>query len=242
MGGVHFGTFQPPFQSSHFARNPLRGSPGLEKGLPTLLEAFAAARSYCPAARLVCVGEGPLRQALQETAAKHGLSGAVDFRGWVPRDALATLYARARVCVVPSLAEMAPLVPLEALSFGTPLIVTDLKGGREYFDDRATWIMPPGDVQALAMALRAAVTEDTVAYLARRVASKRLSETWPWSAHVAGTMKVHFQALGHAPLAHLPGDPLFGKPPAVPIDETTIGSAGPLPHVILGGKEKPWDD
>jgi len=193
-----------------------------QKGLPTLLEAFATARSYCPAARLVCVGEGPLRQALQETASKHGLSEAVDFRGWVPRDALATLYARARVCVVPSLAEMAPLVPLEALSFGTPVIVTDLKGGREYFDDKAIWIVPPGDAQALAVALRAAVAEDPVAYSARRAASKRLSQRWPWSAHVAGTMKVYMQALGQPSLPHSSGDAVFGKAPAVPVDETAV--------------------
>ncbi len=169
------------------------------KGVATLLAAFAAVLPHCPTAHLICVGEGPLRHALETAAGEHGLGQAVEFRGWVSREDLAVLYARARVCVLPSLAEMAPLAPREALTRGTPAIVTDLKGMREQFDNQAIWIVPPGDVGALAVALREAVTEDAAAHSARRAVAKHVSTQWPLEAYVADTVKVYVRLLGCAP-------------------------------------------
>lgn len=108
-----------------------------EKNLPYLLKAFAGVAGREPRAALSLVGDGPERSKLARLAHELGIQNRVKFHGHVRNDLLAPHYSAARVFVLPSLTEVQPLVALEAMRFGKPVIVTDrIAAARELIDDR----------------------------------------------------------------------------------------------------------
>jgi glycosyltransferase involved in cell wall biosynthesis len=122
-----------------------------------------------PEAVLAVVGDGPLLDELRARAAREGVAGRVVFTGVRP-DARALIGA-ADAVVLPSHAEGLPLVALEALAAGTPLVATDVRGVRELVADGAE-LVPPNDAAALAEALRRVLADRS---LAAGLAQKGLS-------------------------------------------------------------------
>ncbi|MEM1203311.1 MAG: glycosyltransferase family 4 protein [Acidobacteriota bacterium] len=98
------------------------------KAVAVLLEAFAEARRTRPDARLVLVGDGEQRTALEAHAEALGLGGAASFLGGVPRAEVGRWYARARVYCLPSLYEGFPVAILEAMAAGLPVVSTRVSG------------------------------------------------------------------------------------------------------------------
>jgi glycosyltransferase involved in cell wall biosynthesis len=97
------------------------------------------------------VGHGPDRAALESKYAGHGL---VEFLGRIDDAQLAGLYARARAVVVPNVEEFG-IVAVEAQAAGRPVISVDAGGARETVLPGTTGVLvPPGDVHALAEAMR----------------------------------------------------------------------------------------
>ncbi len=93
------------------------------KGFDLALTAFAAIVEHFPHVRLVVAGNGPARTELQRQAADLGLSGSVDFLGWVAPHTVPTLINTATVVVVPSREwEALPLVALEAACMARPVV------------------------------------------------------------------------------------------------------------------------
>ena len=91
------------------------------KGLDTLLQAFAEFRRREPDFRLVIAGlRGFHTGALEKLRADLGLTGAVEFAGWIPRAELYDLYARAAAFLYPSTFEGFGMPVLEALAAGIP--------------------------------------------------------------------------------------------------------------------------
>ena len=125
-----------------------------EKGLFTLLHAFARIKAVNSAARLCVVGDGPLKAGLKELSESLQLQDRVQFQGWIPYEQLPELYESADVVVVPSLHESYGRVIVEAMSFGRPVVATDTQGARELVQDGRTGrIVPVRDVAALAEAI-----------------------------------------------------------------------------------------
>jgi glycosyltransferase involved in cell wall biosynthesis len=125
------------------------------------------ALALVPDATLVLVGEGRLRVDLERLAAELGLSGRVVLAG-LRSDARAIMGA-ADAVVLPSHWEGLPLTALEALASGTPLVATAVRGSRELLHDgEDALLVPPGDAEALAEALRRALDDPE---LASRLAS-----------------------------------------------------------------------
>jgi glycosyltransferase involved in cell wall biosynthesis len=106
-----------------------------------------------PSARLLVVGDGPLRDELEQAAADAGITDRVTFAGM--RSDARALMGAADVAVISSEGEGLPLVVLEALAGGTPLVATAGRGLRELLTDGETArLVPPGNEQALAQAIR----------------------------------------------------------------------------------------
>lgn len=111
---------------------------------------------------LVChlVGDGPDRPMLEREIAAAGLQDRVVLDGMMDRDALASLLAEADVLVAPSVPtaegkrEGIPVVLMEAMSSGLPVIASRLSGIPELVEDGVTGLLvTPGDDAALADAL-----------------------------------------------------------------------------------------
>ncbi|MEM6677070.1 MAG: glycosyltransferase, partial [Pseudomonadota bacterium] len=77
---------------------------------------------------------------------------------WQPHEAVATRLAAGRGLLLPSFAEGLPIVIMEALAIGRPVIVTYIAGVPELVDQDCGWIVPAGDEAALAEALIAMAT------------------------------------------------------------------------------------
>jgi glycosyltransferase involved in cell wall biosynthesis len=99
-----------------------------EKGLQTLIRAFANVRSELDNAKLVLVGSGPQREQLELLVKELCLSSSVEFRGSMDVDRLAEQYASATCLVLPSTSEPWGLVVNEALHYGCPVLVSDKCG------------------------------------------------------------------------------------------------------------------
>ena len=108
-------------------------------------------RSY-PTARLVFVGDGPLRGELQQRAAEQNLDAAVEFLGEVPHEEMPGLYRSADLFVLPSRAEGLPRTVLEALSTATPVVASDLPQLRPVVDGAGITV-PVENVEGFAAAL-----------------------------------------------------------------------------------------
>lgn len=122
-----------------------------EKGFSTLIEAMARVK---PSARLVLLGDGPERPALEARAAALGLGGRVDFRGYVPEPWPA--YHEAKMLALPSWTEAFGNVLVEALGHGLPVVATRCGGPEEVLRGGADGrLVPPRDAEALAAAIDA---------------------------------------------------------------------------------------
>ncbi len=152
-----------------------------EKGLSDLLAALPRIRARMPDARLVLVGDGPERVALEVQAKELGVAEAVEFRGALPNTEALAVLRTADVFVCPSLAEGLGIVFLEAQASGVPAVGTRVGGIPDVIVHGETGLLiPPHDPNAIAAALINLCTDD--ALRARIAAAGRASVgrfDWP---------------------------------------------------------------
>ncbi|WP_028006779.1 glycosyltransferase [Solimonas flava] len=143
------------------------------KDFATLIRAFAHLRRE-RACRLVILGRGGQREALQALAAELGVADDVDFPGF--RDDVFNFMTHAAGFALTSKWEGMPVVLIEALASGTPVVSTDGAGGaRELLrDGEIGALLPVGDDVAIAAALRRILDEPKD--VARNVAAARRYE------------------------------------------------------------------
>jgi len=136
------------------------------KGVDVLLNALASLRHlpYDQAPpRVVIVGDGAERPALETLATTLGIGDIVTFQGRQGREVLPGWYSRAKVVVVPSRAEPLGVVALEAQLSGACVIASDVGGLPEIVADGVNGaLVPPDDPAALAKTLYALLTEPTM--------------------------------------------------------------------------------
>ena len=150
-------------------RPPLGATPSVgfsgrlvrKKGVDVLLRAMALLRERVPGVRLVVVGDGPERIALEELAAGLGMREAVDFLGHLTQDAMERALAGVWAQAVPSRwEEPFGLVAAEAMMRGTAVAASASGGLTEQVAQGETgFLAPPGDAPALAAALERIVRD-----------------------------------------------------------------------------------
>ena len=101
----------------------------------------------------VIVGDGDLRSAVQNSIKKNNLENKVDFIGEVHRDQVFDILAKLRVVVMTSRWEGLPLLPLEAISIGTPVVATSVGGLPEIIVDGAGGILVERDSNQIRSAI-----------------------------------------------------------------------------------------
>ena len=123
-----------------------------EKGLDTLLDAFADARRGGVQASLRLVGSGDLRESLQARAAALGLNGDVVFDG--QRSDIERVFADADFAVLPSRVEGLSNTLLECMAAGLPVIASRVSGSEDLIRSGDNgWLFRPEDRRGLAECL-----------------------------------------------------------------------------------------
>jgi alpha-1,6-mannosyltransferase len=157
------------------------GRLSVEKHAHRSIETVAALRHSGVDARLVVVGEGPMRARLERQAARL----PVEFTGYVDcRDTVATILASADVALAPGPHETFGLAALEALACGTPAVVSRTSALAEILttDSGAT---ADNDPRAIAHAV-SSITSRPEAQ--RRVDARRRAEQFTWPRAAAGML------------------------------------------------------
>jgi glycosyltransferase involved in cell wall biosynthesis len=126
--------------------DPVKGQDVLIRALPRVLEA-------APAARLVLVGNGGGRAALEQVAEEAGVARAVEFAGPLDAEAVRARMREASCFVLPSRSEGLPLALLEAMAAGVPVVATAVGGSREVVTPESGILVPPEDPDSLAKAI-----------------------------------------------------------------------------------------
>jgi glycosyltransferase involved in cell wall biosynthesis len=125
-----------------------------EKGHAVLLGALARLVAEGRDIEAVLVGSGPLRVHLQQMADDLGIAERVDFRGPLAQDEVIELYASSTLFCSSSFAEGVPVVLMEAMASGLPVIATAIAGVRELVVDGDTGLLvAPGREDQLASAI-----------------------------------------------------------------------------------------
>ena len=122
------------------------------EGLLLLLEVFASIAASFPQWRLVIVGDGPLRDCIEERIAKLGLQERVVLKGFVNnvRDEMDS----ASVFTQISLQEGLPIALLNAMALGMPVVATAIGGMPEVIQNRVTGFVVEPSKEAVSEALR----------------------------------------------------------------------------------------
>jgi len=159
-----------------------------------LLQAFSQAK--VTNSLLVFAGEGPLHESLESEAARLGCSGQVRFLGFMNQSQLPACYAGADLLVLPSDYEPFGLVINEAMLCGCMAAASDQVGAaRELIAPvDASFIYPCGDVAALALLLRRALSDPQRLANLRAAAGERM-KTWSPREYISATVEAVESAL-----------------------------------------------
>ena len=126
-----------------------------EKGLPTLLNAWADAFGARTDVRLRLVGGGELEAPLRAQTEQLGIAGQVEFVGH--RNVIEDEIGNADVATLPSRFEGLANTLLEYMASGLPTLASRVSGSEDFIvTGRNGWLFPPSDVAALSACLREA--------------------------------------------------------------------------------------
>ena len=158
--GIDLGRFAgPPAPFPWPGEGPVIGTVAAlreEKNLPRLLRAFSLAIQDAPA-RLVLIGDGPERAALEALARELGIARHVHWAGHVPEPA--GLIKALDIFAMSSDTEQMPISLLEAMAAGLPAAATDVGDIRSMLPEQAGAFVTKRDDQALANALRTLIRD-----------------------------------------------------------------------------------
>jgi glycosyltransferase involved in cell wall biosynthesis len=148
-----------------------------EKGQELLLLAVAELVGRGLSMTLTVVGEGSKRPALERRALELGIADSVELEGAVGQDRIRDFYGSADVFCLPSLGEGVPVVLMEAMAAGLPVVASNLMGIPELVEDQVSGLLvPPGRPDALALAIEELADQDLRRRIGQAARSKVLAE------------------------------------------------------------------
>jgi len=170
------------------------------KGMEILLSALARLRAAGQAVSLLAVGpfESPDYEAsIHALAAELGVADAVEWTGFTNN--VNAALQRMDAMVLPSLfGEGMPMVVLEAMAAGVPVVASAVEGTPEVLDEgRCGLLVPPGDAEGLANALAAFMQGRPNWHGLRQAAFERHRQHFSDVAMAAGVAGVYTEVAGH---------------------------------------------
>lgn len=164
-----------------------------QKGHRVLVEALPAIRREFPHVRLVCVGEGALLNDLERQISALNLQGAVRFVGY--QSNVQDWLGLADITVLPSFWEGLPLVAIESLAAGRPIVATAVDGTPDIVvNERTGLTVPPGDANQLARAVLQLLREPELRNRLGTVGRKWVSERFSREQQIEKTAQFYLHA------------------------------------------------
>jgi glycosyltransferase involved in cell wall biosynthesis len=169
------------------------------KGTPELFAVLRAALHRLPHASAVVAGDLPANpraaerwRAQWERDTVAALRDRVRFAGWLGSDALAALYARAAVVIVPSRYETFGLVPLEAMLHGAAVAATRAGALPELITHDVTGLLSPmGDVARLTDNVVSLVEDRALAVRLTAAAAAEVRARWLWEHRLPAVLSAY---------------------------------------------------
>jgi glycosyltransferase involved in cell wall biosynthesis len=155
------------------------------KGVRHALDALADARLALRPVKLLVVGDGPERAALEQRARDRGVAARAIFAGSVPHGEVAACYRLADVGVFPSVADEAFGITIaECMSCARPVVASYIGGIPEVVGNEggAGTLVPPADPAAIARALAALADDATLRRRMGEAARARIVREFTWGA------------------------------------------------------------
>jgi glycosyltransferase involved in cell wall biosynthesis len=174
------------------------------KAVDLLLHALKLAADKA-AVRLLVIGDGPERLALQSQAAELGIlaktreqSDGAFFTGWLPQQSCARELQRAHCLVLPSLRECGGAVVLEAMAMAKPVIATAWGGPADYLDSSCGVLVPPLGreelVQGFADAMVRLALSPALRLQMGQNGRQKVVGSYDWDVKIEHILKLYDQA------------------------------------------------
>ena len=166
-----------------------------EKGQLLLVDAVQQLRDRGCSVRVTLVGDGPLRQEIEGHIQRHQLESSIELFGWQPSRRVRQLLHESTALVIASAAEGLPVVAMESLAVGCPVIATNIAAMSELVQNRVNgWLIAPGSATSLADAMLEAARTDSAALQQMGTAGRERVLTHHHPEHQAQQLQQLFAA------------------------------------------------
>lgn len=146
--------------------------------------------------RLLVIGDGPLEAEMRARAEALGVLGRIEFRGALPHEAALEAIARGAVLLLPSLWEGLPIVLLEAMAIGVPVVASAVGGIPEVVEHEGTGLLVDRHVpERYAEAVRRLLHEPDLRARITTGARRLVAERFSWAAVRQAFLETYRQAL-----------------------------------------------
>ena len=167
-----------------------------QKGFEYLIRSFPGVLKSCPDARLLLVGDGPLRTNMEVLSEALDMKDKIIFAGF--RSDIKEVLASMDILVIPSLLEGFPMVTLEAMAMAKPIIATYIDGLREQIIDGESGILlPPEDPNALTTSIVKLLNDPQLAVRMGSYARKQVEKEFPLEKMIMETHEVYQSLILH---------------------------------------------
>ena len=168
-----------------------------KNGLDTFIEAASVLIQNYPHLLFVIVGKGPSRRLIERRLAELRISDNFRLVGFVPEELLPLYYNAADYFVIPSSSgEGLPLVLLEAMACGLPVIATSVGGTPEIVEDMKNGVLVPArSPEALAEALSNFLSNRGLGRVIGEEARKTVEDGFSWDENVRRLQNVYDEFL-----------------------------------------------
>ena len=144
-----------------------------------VLRVFGELRKLCDNVRMIMYGDGPLKSKTMALARRLGIDGCVSFPGWV-KNIPEVLHRDVDILFQPSLREGLPVIGIEAMACGVPVVASRVPGWNEVVEHGVTGFLrrtPTGFVESLTELVSDATLRTSMGLRARKRAEDCFSSS-----------------------------------------------------------------
>lgn len=129
-----------------------------QKGQMLMLRAAALLKQEDVDFSIALIGDGELREEIERFIEQENLNNNIQLLGWQSTAQIIETFDRSSVLLLPSFAEGLPVVIMESYARSKPVLSTYIAGIPELVADDSGWLVPAGDIQALAQTMKKIIT------------------------------------------------------------------------------------